>query len=355
MMEQELSHLRHMFDSFPEPVFCFQGLHIYYINPAGELSFPIQEGSFSDQLISLFPEQDEPVYISLEFGVFYATIASMPYGRIVVLRPDSRNSAPPDYFNVPAHLRNHLTNLTAAMEQISRHLGQEHKTAEYSSFLTIQNQAIHRILRLIRQMELSSDDWESEYPMGIVDFAELCRTLANEVSSYNKDTNFQFIYKSDVSSLPLSGNRGLLEQLTLSILSNGIKSAGPGGTVELILSRQKNRAVLSTWDSGPGIPEHRLLDLFSQKPSVDLPLPKDGVGLDLWIAQRIISFHSGVIMAGNHPQTGAEFTISLPIEPPKHLLFQSNDQSFQSEGFSSVLIGLADVLPRDAFSLVAEL
>lgn len=353
-MEQELSHLRHIFDSFPEPVLCFQGLHIYYINPAGELSFPIQEGSFSDQLLSLFPEQDEPVYISLEFGVFYATIASMPYGRLVVLRPDNRNSASPDYFNVPAHLRNHLTNLTAAMDQISRRLAQEHKTADYAPFLTIQNQAIHRILRLIRQMELSSNDWESEYPIGIVDFAELCRTLADEVSAHNKGASFQFIYKSDISSLPLSGNRGLLEQLILSILSNGIKSAGPGGTVELSLSRQKNRVILSTWDSGPGIPEHRLLHLFSPKTSVDLPLPEDGVGLDLWIAQRIISFHHGVIMAGNHPQTGAEFTISLPITPPSHLMFQSKDHLFQGEGFSPVLVGLADVLPSGSFALVME-
>ena len=354
-MEQDLSYLHKLFEHFPEPVFALHGLQVVYTNAAGGALLALQEESFLITLGELLPQESGQVQCALEGGLYHITVSLLtPDLRLLLLRPARQVEASPHHSNVPAILRGHLTNLAATTEHLAQQLYKEQRLEAYSDLLSIQNQAVYRILRLARQMELSSSDWAQEFSMGMVDLAGVCRSIHGELGSRLGEEGPRFTYRSELGSLAMLGSKTLLEQLILSLLSNAIKSAGPDGAVDLSLFKKNNRAVISVWDNGKSIPEDRLLNLFSPFHNATLPRPNEGAGLDLWIAHRIAIFHHGVIMAGNRPNGGTEFTVSLPIHAPTQLRLQSTDTAFVGEDFSHLLVVLADALPRHAFDPIVE-
>jgi signal transduction histidine kinase len=354
-MDQDLPLLHKLFDHFPEPVFALHRLQVVYANPKGTELLSMQEEHFLITLGELLPQESGQIQCALEGGLYHITVSLLsPELRLLLLRPAKEVAAVFHHNNVSSILRGHLTNIAATTEHLAQQLNREQRLEAYSDLLSIQNQAVYRILRLARQMELSHGDWEQEFTMGMVDLAGVCRSIHGELSSRLGEEGPRFTYRSELGSLPMLGSKLLLEQLILSLLSNAIKSAGPEGAVDLSLSKKNNRAVLSVWDSGKSIPEDRLLNLFSPFQHSTLPRPNEGAGLDLWIAHRIAIFHHGVIMAGNRPNGGTEFTVSLPIHAPKQLRLQSTDTAFVGEDFSHLLVVLADALPRHAFDPIME-
>src|SRR3546814_17018551 len=77
------------------------------------------------------------------------------------------------------------------------------------------------------------------------------------------------------------------------------------------------RAVLSLRDHGAGIPADALERIFD--PFFTTKEVGEGLGLGLSISYNIVKDFDGVLRAENHPQSGAVFTIELPLLPVKPL------------------------------------
>lgn len=348
-MTLDLTLLQRMFDSLPEAVFVLDKAELFYCNPSGRAL--LSDGEITAAyFIELLPEENGELVCTVQGTLFHISVSLLDTRRLLLVRPVREQEAPGASIKIPAQLRLHLTALSATTERLAIQLSQQKQLDPYRDLLRIQTQAACRILRLARQLELSNGQWEQEYPKKAVDFATLCRRLAEELYDRMNGEGPQFAFQMDTPSLILAGNRALLEQLLLSLLSNALKSAGTDGRVEVSLHSTHSRVVLSIWDSGQSIPDDRLLQLFSPQNDANIPQPNEGVGLDLWIAHRIAMFHSGVIMAANRPGGGTEFTISLPLSPPTNLELRSCDtQHLQEEVYSPLLIALSDALPHKLY------
>jgi signal transduction histidine kinase len=111
----------------------------------------------------------------------------------------------------------------------------------------------------------------------------------------------------------VEGHPQKLRQVLLNLVKNGVEAAGPGGTVEVGLSRAGDgAAVVQVTDSGPGLPAEAAQKLFepffTTKPS--------GTGLGLAVSLGIVQAHGGTLQADSPPGGGARFTIRLPAAPP---------------------------------------
>ncbi len=97
------------------------------------------------------------------------------------------------------------------------------------------------------------------------------------------------------------------------LLDNACRYAGAGGTVELGVSVQGGRVVLTVDDSGPGIPEaHRdlIFDRFHR--ADDSP---GGTGLGLAIADAVVRNSGGTWAVGTSSSGGARMEVSWRPAP----------------------------------------
>ena len=71
---------------------------------------------------------------------------------------------------------------------------------------------------------------------------------------------------------------------------------------------------ISVQDSGPGIPLESLPRVFERFYRLDKSRSRSegGSGLGLAIARQLAEAHGGSLVAANHPQGGAVFTLTLP-------------------------------------------
>ncbi len=126
-----------------------------------------------------------------------------------------------------------------------------------------------------------------------VDLGELVQTVLPLVQPVATHTGIDVRFMPPTEVVPVSGDRGELEQLLINLLLNAIEAAPGGGgqpVVRIELSQLNNAAALHIFDNGPGPadPDAPLFDpLVSEKP--------DGAGLGLPVSRDIAQQHGGDI------------------------------------------------------------
>jgi two-component system OmpR family sensor kinase len=113
------------------------------------------------------------------------------------------------------------------------------------------------------------------------------------------------------------GNAQLLRRAVENVVRNAIKYSHRGGTVEVKTTRGSadGVAVISVQDSGTGVPESDLVSIFDPFFRSSMHARKEGSGLGLEIAKRVVESHGGSIMASNVPGGGLRVNIELPLLP----------------------------------------
>ena len=126
--------------------------------------------------------------------------------------------------------------------------------------------------------------------------------------------------------LPARGDRSLLEQAWLQLLSNAVKfSAGSAEPVIVVrCAREGNEIVYVVRDNGIGFDmtyAHKLFGAFQRlHASPDFP----GTGLGLAKVARIVNRHRGRVGAEGKDGGGATFWFALPAGPDPPAPSQSN-------------------------------
>jgi two-component system sensor histidine kinase KdpD len=109
----------------------------------------------------------------------------------------------------------------------------------------------------------------------------------------------------------------LFEQVLFNLLDNEAKYAPAGSDVTLEARKAGDHVVLRVMDRGAGLPEEdleRVFDKFYRVRAGDKQ--RVGTGLGLAIARGFLEAMGGSISAGNRPDGGAVFTLTLPLHPP---------------------------------------
>src|SRR5262245_45071440 len=111
----------------------------------------------------------------------------------------------------------------------------------------------------------------------------------------------------------------LLHQVFLNMVMNAehaIAVNGRGGRIEITtrVTPARDRVIAIVRDTGTGIPGDTLSRIF--EPFYTTKEVGKGTGLGLAIAYGIVQEHGGQIIAANHPDGGAVFTVEFPTAPP---------------------------------------
>ena len=116
-----------------------------------------------------------------------------------------------------------------------------------------------------------------------------------------------------------NADRARIIQVVGNLLANAVKFTPAGGLITATLRRIHDRVEISIRDSGVGIAEHLLTDIF--RPFVqgdqDVARSQGGLGLGLSLVQQIMQLHGGDVAAFSTTLNshGSEFVVGLPAIP----------------------------------------
>jgi len=105
---------------------------------------------------------------------------------------------------------------------------------------------------------------------------------------------------------------GQLQQVILNLVDNAIDAIGKGGYIRIFTERQGDKVLINVCDNGPGITDEKLAQIFD--PFFTTKKTGEGTGLGLSICYSIMQNLNGSISARNLPESGACFTLTLPVD-----------------------------------------
>lgn len=113
--------------------------------------------------------------------------------------------------------------------------------------------------------------------------------------------------------LPVRSDRRLLRRVLQNFIANALRYT-PRGRVVLAARRRGDGVALQVWDTGPGIPEHHMRQIYDEFHRYEQPFDWDGrgLGLGLSICQRISRLLGHALDARSRVGHGSMFSIVVP-------------------------------------------
>jgi len=100
-----------------------------------------------------------------------------------------------------------------------------------------------------------------------------------------------------------------IKQALLNLVKNSIEAMKNGGVLKISTATEKEYALITICDSGSGINEDDLPQIFEPF----FTRKGAGTGLGLSITHRIMEEHHGQVEVASNPMTGTVFTLKLPM------------------------------------------
>lgn len=116
--------------------------------------------------------------------------------------------------------------------------------------------------------------------------------------------------------LSITGKKRHFHQIIVNLVQNSIDVMEGMASPELVVSCGENEDgfFASVRDFGPGLSEEFLLHIF--EPFYTTKPVGKGTGLGLYVSYVLCEEMGGTLKGVNHPEGGAVFTLSLPVEAP---------------------------------------
>ena len=120
--------------------------------------------------------------------------------------------------------------------------------------------------------------------------------------------------KIDVpQGVDMRGDEEMVKQLAVILLGNALKYSDDGGQIRLSLTVRGNKRIITVWNTGEPIDKADQAKIFDRFYRADAShnREKQGNGLGLAIAQKIVEEHRGKIAVASSREAGTTFTVTL--------------------------------------------
>lgn len=186
---------------------------------------------------------------------------------------------------------------------------------------------------------------ELKAELAALDLAALCRSIVESVSLLRSDVRFRLYAEGE---LCLLGDRVLLSQMILNLLSNCLLHADGLTQITLRLTPTPTQLILSVGDDGCGITEEAMAGVFERyRESFTLGDMSRGAGLGLSLVRAVAREHGGTLLLESRAGSGTSARVSLSRRISGSALGSGAPE--QSADMTALLIGLSDALSPECF------
>lgn len=269
-------------------ILCY-ALARYLSSPIGkirEATHRLADGDLNARVAERLPKRrDELGALARDFDVMAERIGSLITSQQRLTRDVSHElRSPLARLGVALEIAKQKTN-GAAAPQLERIENESQRL----------NEMISRIL-MLSKLESGSTDIERE----LIDLKDVVTDVAGD-ADFEAKAKGKRVELSVESDCWVLGSDNLLRSAIENVVRNAVRYTDEGSAVKVSLREENGQAIIQVRDSGGGVPEDELKNLFVPFYRVGEARERTtgGIGLGLAIAQRAIEAHHGKITARN--------------------------------------------------------
>lgn len=222
------------------------------------------------------------------------------------------------FANVSHELRTPLTLMLAPLEKLQRQPG---VAADERTRVLLQTMQVNgmRLLKLINDLlELVRlDSGTIPVRREAIEVGEFLRGLANAARHLAEERRLTLETTVAEGLGQVMADRDKLEKIILNLQFNALKFTPPGGRVEIRAARADNEWMIQVMDTGVGIAEKDLPNVFSRFWQADNTSRRkyQGVGIGLALVKELTEVQGGTVAVASQEGKGTTFTVRLPYLP----------------------------------------
>lgn len=348
---EQLGNLSTMLDLMIRPAFAVKDGKIEYVN-SGALSCLITTGFPVADLLDTGMEE----YAGDWNGCLYLTVTveGHRYGASVTRMEDFDLFILDEAASLPQldalalaarELREPLSGIILASNRIIQQSGQEEAVAEL-------NQSLYQMLRLVNNMSDAARYTAETTPrMDLQDVTAIIREVFEKAEVLTEKCSVNVCFSCTEESVISLADPEKLERAVYNILSNAIKFTPAGGTVEANLTRKGNHLCLTVTDTGSGISDKILGNVFhryQRQPALEES--RQGIGLGMVLIRAAAAAHGGTVLVQRCGDTGTRLTMTLSIRKRLNGNLGSHRLKVDYAGeYDHGLTELSDVIPASYY------
>ena len=216
------------------------------------------------------------------------------------------------FTNVSHDLRTPLTLIAEPVEQLST---ADNLDSQQRTLIRIANKNVKILRRLINQIldfrkyengKLDLNLTEVDFRRLVPEWLESFYTVARK-----RDIKLTIDLPDDGPAL-LAIDAEKIERVFFNLISNAFKYTPDNGTIRFSYRYDDSKLVFSVSDTGQGISEEDLGNIFERFYQVDKVHP-NGSGIGLSLAKAFVELHGGTIEAESVLGKGSLFKVTLPV------------------------------------------
>ncbi|MFP4008588.1 MAG: ATP-binding protein [Spirulinaceae cyanobacterium] len=145
---------------------------------------------------------------------------------------------------------------------------------------------------------------------------ELVHHAVEVCTQYLEDNNHNLILDLPEEPLWIYGDETRLTQVLTNLLNNAAKYTDPGGEIQVTVHQQEDSVCVRVSDNGIGISPEQIDLIFTLFTQIDAfrSRSKEGLGIGLPLAKRLVNLHDGEIVARSAGlDQGSTFEVLLPL------------------------------------------
>ncbi len=217
------------------------------------------------------------------------------------------------FTNVSHDLR---TPLTLISEPVAQLAGADNLTAEQHSMIKIADKNVRILRRLINQI-LDFRKYENGKTSLALSEVDLGKAIGEWMESFQalaRRRNLKLT--ADIMPAPTAPTLAVdiekMERVFFNLLSNAFKYTPDNGSIHVIYKVADGKATISVADTGAGISERDLGNIFDRFYQVERIHP-NGSGIGLSLTKAFVELHGGSIDVESTLRKGSVFTVTLPV------------------------------------------
>lgn len=234
------------------------------------------------------------------------------------------------FTNISHELRTPLTLIMGPIHELKEKYIKEDKGKEYIGLI---EKSSNNMLQLVNQILDFRKIQNGKMVLNVshFDLNALINSFAKEFEILAEEKKINYAFHLSDDDMLIWGDKDRLEIVIRNIISNAFKFTDETGSIFVTteLDESRGKCYVKIEDTGVGIPQNKLSEIFERFSQVGGRKTYQGSGIGLALSKEIIGMHHGEIKVDSTSDMGTVFTIELQIDK-EH--FNEEDVNFYMGG-----------------------